>query len=119
MENKNELIAKWMGGLPVIGSDPQLWYFETPPLFASKHQGNLFYDTSWDWLMPVVEKINRMDKTSVSIYPKHCIVSVNGTAESGAHDFGSDDVNDGALIKIVYLSVVNYIEWYNQQSHGN
>lgn len=69
-----------------------------------------FYESDWNMLMPVVEKINSIDKTEVSIYPSHCIISVDGTAQAGAHDF-----TVGNLFKIVRLSVVNYIKWYNSQ----
>jgi hypothetical protein len=119
----NELIAEFMG----LVRRPANAYYNLPqwwqPVKDKRQRGEfvgypeqLKYNSSWDELMPVVEKINSFDKTGVCIYPKHCIISVDGTAQAGAHDFSSGELPiDGILIKIVHLSVTNYIKWYNNQ----
>lgn len=50
----NELIAKFMG-LPLTKQEVKFTGgFQTVPFLAWR------YDTSWDWLMPVMEKISRI-----------------------------------------------------------
>ena len=53
MENENKLIAEFMGYAFVDGV-----YESSKDEF---HIDEMLYDTSWDWLMPVVQKIS--DKT--------------------------------------------------------
>lgn len=50
-QNNNNIIAEFMGFQP--SSDKTLWYDP----HANKGHMMLKYHTSWDWLMPVVEKI--------------------------------------------------------------
>lgn len=67
------------------------------------------YDTSWDWLMPVIEKIESLGyvvdifKTSVSIHKEGdtmCIVDLSG-----------NDFNE--KIHAVYHAVTEFIIWYS------
>ena len=51
--NDNKLIAEFMG-LPIVEHDG-MWY--NPEDTNMKFN----YDTSWDWLMPVVEKIEKLE----------------------------------------------------------
>jgi hypothetical protein len=109
----NELIAQFMGAkywpksskLLVKYSDA--WDFGTIAFGSDQ----LKYNTSWDWLMSVVEKINTLPKTGVCIYPKHCMVNVDQVTQAGSIDHG----DTCTLIKIVYVSVVNFIKWHNSQ----
>lgn len=69
-----------------------------------------FYESSWDWLMPVVEKIDSLDdgKYIVIIDPMITIISENGEAvvnECQAFD---------GRIKNTYGAVVEFVKWYNQ-----
>lgn len=64
------------------------------------------YHTSWDWLMPVVEKIAEM---GMSGYEDNNIELV----EQGGKVAGLQ-VCMG--IERVYQAVVEFIKWYNQQS---
>jgi hypothetical protein len=84
----NELIAVFM--------DAKNWGHENP------------YDTSWDWLIPVIQKIDsmyNMDQTSIledAIYSKVLTLSIT------------------VKIEDAYSEVVDFIKWYNQQSkNGN
>lgn len=80
---------------------------------------NLLYDTSWDWLMPVIEKITEIDITpapnwsgyrieivprgyvKISGFPMHPSITTNVSIE-------------GSLINAVYKAVVEFIKWYNE-----
>lgn len=55
MEKDNEIIAEFMG-FPVEYQDLKF----TGGYETKKRK--LQYDTSWDWLMPVVEKISTMEE---------------------------------------------------------
>jgi|13_taG_2_1085334.scaffolds.fasta_scaffold02709_18 hypothetical protein len=49
-QEKNKLIAKFMG---VVFHDDENQYYNADGLYIGN---TLQYDTSWDWLMPVVEE---------------------------------------------------------------
>jgi endonuclease IV len=75
------------------------------------------YHTSWDWLMPVVERINDTERYEVCIGNCHCHVT----------DIENDNYKVRALtlslqgkttIEATYLAVVEFINWYNKE-HNN
>ena len=82
--------------------------------------GCLKFHTSWDWIMPVVEKIeklgngNRYELVNFQIVRNFSCVSV---ANVGENLYGLDK-NIICLTKIesVYYSVIEFIKWYNQQN---
>jgi len=75
----------------------------------------LIYDTSWDWLMPVVEKINvtKMgdEEFDVIIYKADCHIN-NSREIIFEHSKRS---KDSVLIECVYSAVVEFIRMYNHQ----
>jgi hypothetical protein len=85
-------------------------------------QGQLFpyeqlkYHTSWDWLMPVVEKINKTklgnEHFDVIIYKADCQInnSLQIIFERGIMGKGE------TLIEITWLAVADFIKWHNQQT---
>jgi|TARA_R100000030_G_scaffold61298_3_gene46344 hypothetical protein len=75
--NNNKLIAEFMGAEP----DKKTFFLKGKEVY--------FYHTSWDWLMPVVEKIYQLD--------------------SNADFFGS--IN----IEATYKEVVEFIKEYNDR----
>jgi hypothetical protein len=59
------------------------------------------YQTSWDWLMPVVEKIKNVSMiTSVLVASQRRLVI---------------DLPISSAIEIVYTETIKFIKWYNQQ----
>lgn len=110
MKTDNELIAEFMG-FPAEYQDLKF----TGGYETKKRK--VKYDTSWDWLMPVVEKIT-------NIYCKD--IENNWTHEEGrkfnsvldiklsvASTPDSDYENEG--IDFVHYKVVEFIKWYNEQ----
>lgn len=70
------------------------------------------YHTSWDWLMPVVEKINKIaiddyGQVEVVIYPSHCEIYTSG------RELLIEVEDRSSLIYNMYLTVVAFIQWYN------
>jgi hypothetical protein len=93
----NELIAEFMKNHAI----------NSPHLRTTKELENT-YDYSWDWLMPVVEKI-------------HEIIRQQGNGkwtkeESSVKSIYSVQLNMG--IDRIYKMTVDFIKWYNQQSNG-
>jgi hypothetical protein len=125
MEN-NCLIAEFMGWKKILNGD--LYYHDNPPLWATKQQGKFFFDVSWDWLMPVVEKISK--------YYYEEFKSNNGYKNITEYDYAYPRTfamlnnsgkfmvrinrmtlhEDESLIKATYEAVVEFIKWYNEQS---
>lgn len=95
-------------------------YLDNGPAAKYCYDENIMlYHSSWDWLMPVVEKINslqvpkdsRGDVTYVvTIEPGYCVISQGGEGivfEKQAFDSGLP------LIAIVYEAVVEFIKYHN------
>lgn len=94
MEN-NELIARFMGFAYCAKHQYEGWYTNSEfnhRVFCSTE--GLKYNTSWDWLMPVVFKI---------------INDVNVYAQT-RHDIKNSICAD---INITYNAVIHFIKWYN------
>lgn len=76
------------------------------------------YHISWDWLMPVVEKIQSIDITPAPRYDSYRIeivvqgyVKIQGT---GMPRIFKNVSIEGGLINAVYAAVLQFIIWYNQ-----
>ena len=76
------------------------------------HPDDMQFHTSWDWLMPVVEKINDTERYEVCIGDSHCHIT----------DIENDNYKVRALtlslqgkttIEATHLAVVEFIKWYN------
>lgn len=73
------------------------------------YQYQLQYNKSWDWLMPVVEKINNIDDIFISIHHNKTII-INTKLNEPI--FISEKNN--SMIGNTYLSVVKFINMYNK-----
>ncbi len=75
MKNDNKLIAEFMGAKPLVlgGSTEYEMYGVLDCIEDGENEKHYFIDDemrfheSWDWLMPVVEKIERQYKTNFII----------------------------------------------------
>lgn len=123
----NVLIAQFMGAkeLPPNG---QL-EFSTFQVFPPKKGSNLChtaavcmpedlqYHTSWDWLMPVVEKIHLIDKE----YSAYVSISKHRTSIMRKDRLFNPDfkgeiyAEDGGILQNTYQAVIQFIQWYNKQ----
>ena len=116
----NKLIAEFMGGMSheketsfirgYIGLDE--FNFQEKDYPETPHDGScwkfyeLKYHSSWNWLMPVVEKIEKLGYR-VTIQGLNCWIDTHKGAI-----FGTDKKNSKR--NSVYIAVVEFIKWYNQ-----
>ena len=109
-ELNNTLIAEFMGGkydkdtsFPIHPDD--IWL----PFHGIVRKKHLSYHTSWDWLMPVVEKIESISDTELT-----CM-----TAEIKEYQFqiylSNTCLRGTNKLELIYQAVVEFIKWYNQQ----
>lgn len=114
----NKLIAEFMGlknkcktEHPHVFPDG-VWIHENGNGGATIH-----YDSSWDWLMPVIDKINDMGKEyHFAIFKTYYSMSVEKSNKvykdfSFAH---SEIKYKGKEIEGAYKLVVKFVQWYNQ-----
>ena len=107
IEEGNKLIAEFMG----------LHFHKTGWVDARHIDGNyecpeLKYHYSWDWLMPVVEKIESLEdgRFITTIETGYCVISDNG--ENAIVEMQSDETK----IENTRLAVIKFIEWLNEQT---
>jgi hypothetical protein len=109
----NRLICDFMGVKPK-SYIPEVFYWQDAPFFyVSEHGmekvmdaivGYVKYHKSWDWLMPVVEKI--IKTIGVKTY-QEC------TYEEWAISTHLTRMTIGMPIESVYYAVIDYIKYYN------
>lgn len=86
--------------------------------------GGLKYSLSWDALMPVVEKIGNLVLKSSASYNAPMmfrIEIVNGYTKiegAGQSIFYNSSV-EGSMLNATYKAVIEFINWYNQQTTTN
>ena len=101
----NELIAEFIGlAMQHASSDGQFPMYENPLTGEYQYAEYLMYDESWDWLMPVIQKVYD------EVGPK--IDGMNGMNENLIGDI-STALLDGN-IEEAYTAVVRSIELYNE-----
>lgn len=108
----NKLIAEFMGRDKAFDPRDKVYH----------------YDTSWDWLMPVVEKIGKTIipkdwlKAGWDLSVHYSIHSVGVSFEIGDHDLHITDSGIEAKmwdniskepITRTWLAVIEFIKWYN------
>lgn len=110
----NSIIARFMGGL----TEP----FELPQHGTIRPNGDfkteftieqLKYHKSWDWLMPVVEKIESLGYEFI-IIESRCKIN-NNTDHSIEELFYIETI--GSKINATYEAVVAFINEYNKCNH--
>ena len=89
------------------------------------YESRLKYHSSWDWLMPVVEKISRIPSYhSNGLYKYLCHVDINpikGITIEGMYrrNFNAEDeifiqIYEYSYLENTWLGVVEFIKWYNK-----
>lgn len=75
------------------------------------------YHKSWDWLMPVVEKIESLGKNTLisNISGHYCNIMTGVSLMESSINNPSKFLGQGeSKIEAVYKALVEFINWYNQ-----
>lgn len=111
----NKLIAEFMGA--DFNNEGDFCYFKLPDNKAHT-VGGLKYHTSWDWLMPVVEKIEK-DFVNSSTISHHrfedtywCEFIDSEETQTGYAK------SETSKIEAVWLCVIDFIKYYNQNKQS-
>ena len=133
MQN-NKLIAEFMGAVGTPKYNPTEWdVYITGCLDVDSDDENaqhfytpdeMKYHTSWDWLMPVVERVNN---THSDNYGNHYSFQIgNGFVWVEPHMgsrifFSGNDIDhkDEPMISKVYRGIVEFIKQYNDATANN
>ena len=91
--------------------------------FATPYHTNLYFHCSWDWIMPVVEKIEKLDETDdhlsrfeiCSHYAAFWLFDENRNIIAGAYKTSPEKVKFATKIEAVYYVAVEAIKWYNKK----
>lgn len=107
----NKLIAEFMGKKKSTGFGLN---FRFDTWYNGILLSDLKYHTSWDWLMPVVEKIVHEDSAfRMTIGNVAAICNFESQFEAKAKGEGKK-YSSTNTIEAVWLAVVEFIKWKNQ-----
>lgn len=118
MKSDNELIAEFMGFEktgPFYESAGTRHDKYRSPDFGYTYAAQWAFDTSWYWLMPVVEKIEDV-ALNVSIETACVTIEVMDDAYPIYKHTETFEYQEDTKLNVLYRSVVKYIRWYNSQS---
>ena len=108
--NENKLIAEFIG---VVFHDDENQYYDNNGLYIGEE---LRYHTSWDWLMPVVEKIR-----SIKCYDKGDVFNYQFIIHNNKVEYYADGYTKkpskiflGYGKEAIYKAVVEFIKEYNK-----
>jgi hypothetical protein len=116
IEVGNQLIAEFMGVKKESTFAGERYIYE---IFNNKYSTELYFHKSWDWLMPVLIKIeNELDVvTSIQInrYKNVGLKEIFGETDvclfEGQHD---TIIKDSSLkIEALWKAIVEFLIWYN------
>ncbi len=114
VEDKNKLIVEFMG-LYTYTKNEITGYTHNGVMYALR---DLKYHTSWDWLMPVVEKIEKhgfyTNILSADNNPSKHTMHIALVGEEEIYTLWVD-----SKIEAVYQAVIKFIQWYNQQQNNH
>jgi hypothetical protein len=133
----NELIAEFMDiklnneyDDAIDFVEEHVWEFNDEWYDCSRPE-DLGFDVSWDWLMPVVEKIESLGHNCTMGFNNYCgfkhrtLKNSKGnvlTFESCHIVTEPDKIytwTDYTKIEGVYIAVIKFIEWYNGNNKSN
>lgn len=118
--NENKIIAKFMGDfMGLLWSDINEFYLDNNGQMAMPINPCGRFHSSWDWLMPVVEKIEStriLDyNIRVTIDSTRTIISITHSGKGSIKTFykGIYEDSDDKITR-TYKVIIEFIKWYNQ-----
>lgn len=108
----NKLIAEFMG-LDTVYLNKPMYLLKWKGNLVQKKDDTIFkFDSNWNWLMEVVEKIENLGFEFV-IVESRCKI-LHNTDKSIEILMGFELV--GKKINAVYYNCIEFIKWYNNQN---
>lgn len=104
----NKLIAEFMGGKKDSGRT-EWFYFSTIGKYI--RETDLDYNCSWDWIMPVVEKI---DQIGASVIIGRMFCEIGYTDPLNQSKGFKVRIASGVKINAINGAVIDFIKWYNE-----
>jgi len=115
IEESNKLIAEFMGlkveGRLVIANESIKSNNERFLHHCSISMAK--YHISWDWIMPVVDKIEDMDVVA-SVQIEQPTIYIWKSSEESTFEDICIDIYDRTKLEAVYKAVIEFIQWYNE-----
>jgi len=127
IQEGNKLILEFMEfprALKQVINDTRVYYdvteLELPNGVSIAAQEHFIFHRSWDWLMPVVEKIESLDFASIFMSKTyHGEFSIEISWETPTYHLKQNNkyfiIKDKALSKkeSIWTAIVEFIKWYN------
>lgn len=115
MDTKNNnLIAEFMGYINTTPTDKDFNIYQHPQNKKMIETMSMQYHTSWDWLMPVIEKISNYKYEDFdTAYPR----TFGMIGEKGIPMFRFNRhhlFQEKTLIESAHMACIEFIKWYNQ-----
>lgn len=119
--NGNKLIAEFMGA--EIKDDTYCFHLGNPSHSIQVEQmyfepiTRLYYHSSWDWLMPVIQKIAEL-KYPISLYFSHIqnTTSIHRVNNPYYLVRKSETRRTTPAIEVAYKAVIEFIDEYNKST---
>ena len=120
----NKLIVNFMGLKPnqinseLYGLSKSPWLSvtgKTPEKVLEDFSKSTLYHSNWEWLMPVVEKINTIEDFRFSVIIKHCYCKIVDSTKYVLSGFEIAEDRGKDTIESVYNGVVEFIKTYNKE----
>lgn len=109
-KENNILIADFMGFIESTIKG-KFWDKKSEEGFGEGKLTDLKFNSSWDWLMPVVEKIESLGYL-VDIKSMGC--KLIGCGYSSVELIHIEESNSNNKIEAVCNAVIEFIKWYNE-----
>ncbi len=128
--NGNKLIAEFMGRVAnpndggITYTEGLVFYDEKGEMIGADGFSNPIYNKSWDWLMPVVEKIESIwighSQPRCKIEGTYCQIADDDGYYARNSNLNKDNqlggeyfVNNYTKLENTYRMVIYFINWYN------
>ncbi len=78
---------------------------------------HLMYHTDWDWIMPVVEKIEEIEKRRFGVEITPFGIVIDDYKELSNISIVEVQKEEGdTKILLLWIAIVDFLKWYNSQS---
>lgn len=126
IQESNKLIAEFMGWTEEspysdVPDAAKRWFcpYEFPHYKKAMTTNGLEFHNSWDWLMPVIEKIERSYLCEQE-YANQVVILLNTCSiepSNYANPIGQKMIESFGETKLeaTYKAVVEFIQWYNEK----